>query len=110
MGQDVNYFFCAGRTAGEGSIAGVIVHIRRGIGVLGRIPCVAGGRTYVAGTIAATLLAYRVLYYFIPLLLALLVCYLITGEPGGEKLRAAKRAGDGEISRRVSLSAQRIGK
>ncbi len=40
---------CAGRTAGASSIAGVIVHIPAGIGVLeARIHRVAGGRTCVA--------------------------------------------------------------
>ncbi len=73
-GSGCELFLCAGRTAGEGSIAGTSSlysgrHRRAG----GRIPCVAGGRTYVAGTIIAALLAYRVLLLFYSLLLAL-VC------------------------------------
>ncbi len=76
MGQDVNYFFVLGVLL-VSSIAGVIVHIPAGIGVLEAVflALLAGEHTS-QGTIIAALLAYRVLYYFIPLLLAL-VCYLI---------------------------------
>ncbi|VDZ80001.1 Inner membrane protein YbhQ [Salmonella bongori] len=88
MGQGVNYFFVLGVLL-VSSIAGVIVHIPAGIGVLEAVflALLAGEHTS-QGTIIAALLAYRVLYYFIPLLLAL-ICYPDTGEPGekaaGEK-------------------------
>ncbi|SUG67057.1 Inner membrane protein YbhQ [Salmonella enterica subsp. enterica] len=101
MGQDVNYFFVLGVLL-VSSIAGVIVHIPAGIGVLEAVflALLAGEHTS-QGTIIAALLAYRVLYYFIPLLLAL-VCYLIL-ESRAKKAAGEKRAGDGEInlSRRV---------
>lgn len=86
MGQDVNYFFVLGVLL-VSSIAGVIVHIPAGIGVLEAVflALLAGEHTS-QGTIIAALLAYRVLYYFIPLLLAL-VCYLIL-ESRAKKLRA----------------------
>lgn len=100
MGQDVNYFFVLGVLL-VSSIAGVIVHIPAGIGVLEAVflALLAGEHTS-QGTIIAALLAYRVLYYFIPLLLAL-VCYLIPR--AGRRSCGRKRAGDGEInlSRRV---------
>ena len=70
----MNYFFVLGVLL-VSSIAGVIVHIPAGIGVLEAvfIALLAGEHTS-KGTIIAALLAYRVLYYFIPLLLAL-ICY-----------------------------------
>ena len=86
LGQDVNYFFVLGVLL-VSSIAGVIVHIPAGIGVLEAvfIALLAGEHTS-QGTIIAALLAYRLLYYFMPLMLAL-VCYLLL-ESRAKKLRA----------------------
>ena len=86
LGQDVNYFFVLGVLL-VSSIAGVIVHIPAGIGVLEAvfIALLAGEHTS-QGAIIAALLAYRMLYYFLPLLLAL-VCYLLL-ESRAKKLRA----------------------
>jgi len=86
LGEDVNYFFVLGVLL-VSSIAGVIVHIPAGIGVLEAvfIALLAGEHTS-QGTIIAALLAYRMLYYFLPLLLAL-VCYLML-ESRAKKLRA----------------------
>lgn len=86
MGQSVNFFFVLGVLL-VSSIAGVIVHIPAGIGVLEAvfIALLAGEHTS-QGTIIAALLAWRVLYYFIPLLLAL-ICYLVL-ESRAKKLRA----------------------
>ena len=85
LGQGVDYFFVLGVLL-VSSIAGVIVHIPAGIGVLEAvfIALLAGEETS-QGLIIAALLAYRVLYYFIPLLLAL-VCYLVL-ESRAKKLR-----------------------
>ncbi|WP_054179983.1 lysylphosphatidylglycerol synthase domain-containing protein [Trabulsiella odontotermitis] len=85
LGQSVDYFFVLGVLL-VSSIAGVIVHIPAGIGVLEAvfIALLAGEHTS-QGTIIAALLAYRVLYYFIPLLLAL-ICYLWL-ESRAKKLR-----------------------
>lgn len=90
LGQSVNYFFVLGVLL-VSSIAGVIVHIPAGIGVLEAvfIALLAGEHTS-KGTIIAALLAYRVLYYFIPLLLAL-ICYLLL-ESRAKKLRAKNEA------------------
>ena len=90
LGQSVNYFFVLGVLL-VSSIAGVIVHIPAGIGVLEAvfIALLAGEHTS-KGTIIAALLAYRVLYYFIPLLLAL-ICYLLL-ERQAKKLRAKNEA------------------
>ncbi|HBC9289575.1 lysylphosphatidylglycerol synthase domain-containing protein [Escherichia ruysiae] len=90
LGQSVNYFFVLGVLL-VSSIAGVIVHIPAGIGVLEAvfIALLAGEHTS-KGTIIAALLAYRVLYYFIPLLLAL-ICYLLL-ESQAKKLRAKNEA------------------
>ncbi|VTQ52724.1 Inner membrane protein ybhN [Campylobacter jejuni] len=86
LGQEVNYFFVLGVLL-VSSIAGVIVHIPAGIGVLEAvfIALLAGEHTS-QGAIIAALLAYRMLYYFLPLLLAL-VCYLLL-ESRAKKLRA----------------------
>lgn len=55
------------------SIAGVIVHIPAGIGVLeGVFIALLAGSHVNQGTLLAALLAYRLLYFFIPLLLATL--------------------------------------
>ncbi|HHU0690018.1 lysylphosphatidylglycerol synthase domain-containing protein [Citrobacter sp. Marseille-Q3906] len=85
LGQGVDYFFVLGVQL-VSSIAGVIVHIPAGIGVLEAvfIALLAGEETS-QGLIIAALLAYRVLYYFLPLLLAL-VCYLVL-ESRAKKLR-----------------------
>ncbi len=85
LGQDVNYFFVLGVLL-VSSIAGVIVHIPAGIGVLEAvfIALLAGEHTS-QGTIIAALLAYRMLYYIAPLLLAL-VGYLVL-ESRAKKLR-----------------------
>ncbi|MCI3807503.1 hypothetical protein MQA04_21870, partial [Escherichia coli] len=90
LGQSVNYFFVLGVLL-VSSIAGVIVHIPAGIGVLEAvfIALLAGEHTS-KGSIIAALLAYRVLYYFIPLLLAL-ICYLLL-ESQAKKLRAKNEA------------------
>ena len=75
LGQDVNYFFVLGVLL-VSSIAGVIVHIPAGIGVLEAVfIALLAGEHVSNGTIIAALLAYRMLYFIAPLLLAI-VCYL----------------------------------
>ena len=86
MGHQANYFFVLGVLL-VSSIAGVIVHIPAGIGVLEAVfLALLAGEHMSQGVIIAALLAYRVLYYFIPLLLAL-IAYLIL-ESRAKKLRA----------------------
>jgi len=86
MGQQANYFFVLGVLL-VSSIAGVIVHIPAGIGVLEAVfIALLAGEHISQGMIIAALLAYRVLYYFIPLLLAL-IAYLLL-ESRAKKLRA----------------------
>lgn len=76
LGQQANFFFVLGVLL-VSSIAGVIVHIPAGIGVLeGVFLALLAGEHTSQGVIIAALLAYRVLYYFLPLLLAL-IGYLI---------------------------------
>ena len=90
LGQSVNYFFVLGVLL-VSSIAGVIVHIPAVIGVLEAVfIALLAGEHITKGTIIAALLAYRVLYYFIPLLLAL-ICYLLL-ESQAKKLRAKNEA------------------
>jgi hypothetical protein len=86
LAQEVNYFFVLGVLL-VSSIAGVIVHIPAGIGVLEAvfIALLAGEQTS-QGSIIAALLAYRMLYYFIPLALAT-VAYLLL-ESRAKKLKA----------------------
>ena len=86
MGHQTNFFFVLGVLL-VSSIAGVIVHIPAGIGVLEAVFLALLAREHTSqGVIIAALLAYRVLYYFIPLLLAL-IAYLIL-ESRAKKLRA----------------------
>ena len=86
MGEDINYFFVLGVLL-VSSIAGVIVHIPAGIGVLEAVfIALLAGEHVSHGTIIAALLAYRMLYYFLPLGLAT-VCYLVL-ESRAKKLRA----------------------
>ncbi|MRS13859.1 UPF0104 family protein [Enterobacteriaceae bacterium RIT691] len=86
LGQSINYFFVLGVLL-VSSIAGVIVHIPAGIGVLEAVfIALLAGEHASQGTIIAALLAYRVLYFFIPLALAT-VCYLGL-ESRAKKLRA----------------------
>jgi len=86
MGHQANFFFVLGVLL-VSSIAGVIVHIPAGIGVLEAVflALLAGEHTS-QGVIIAALLAYRMLYYFLPLALAT-VCYLVL-ESRAKKLRA----------------------
>lgn len=86
LGQQANYFFVLGVLL-VSSIAGVIVHIPAGIGVLEAVflALLAGEHTS-QGVIIAALLAWRTIYYFIPLALATL-CYLVL-ESRAKKLRA----------------------
>ncbi|MBS6737087.1 MULTISPECIES: YbhN family protein [Phytobacter] len=86
MGHQANFFFVLGVLL-VSSIAGVIVHIPAGIGVLEAVfLALLAGEHMSQGVIIAALLAYRVLYYFIPLLLAL-IAYLVL-ESRAKKLRA----------------------
>lgn len=86
MGQSVDYFFVLGVLL-VSSVAAVIVHIPAGIGVLEAVfVALLAGEAISSGSIIAALLVWRVLYYFIPLLLAL-VAYLLL-ESQAKKLRA----------------------
>lgn len=86
IGEDVNYFFVLGVLL-VSSIAGVIVHIPAGIGVLEAVfIALLAGEHVSQGTIIAALLAYRMLYYFLPLALAT-ICYLLL-ESRAKKLKA----------------------
>ena len=76
LGQQVDYFLVLGVLL-VSSIAGVIVHIPAGIGVLEAVfIAMLSGEDISRGAIIAALLAYRALYYFLPLLLAA-IGYLI---------------------------------
>lgn len=85
LGMKTDFFFVLGVLL-VSSIAGVIVHIPAGIGVLEAVfIALLAGEHVAQGTIIAALLAYRVLYYFLPLLLAL-IGYLAL-ESRAKKLR-----------------------
>ncbi|WP_338562344.1 lysylphosphatidylglycerol synthase domain-containing protein [Erwinia sp. E_sp_B01_3] len=63
------------------SIAGVIIHIPAGIGVLEAVfLALLGGEHLSHGSIIAALLAYRVIYFIAPLLLALVLYLLLEGK------------------------------
>jgi len=75
LGRDIGYPMVLGVLL-ISSIAGVIIHIPAGIGVLEAVfLALLSGQHASHGTIIAALLAYRVLYFILPLLLAL-VLYL----------------------------------
>ncbi|MFC3394437.1 lysylphosphatidylglycerol synthase domain-containing protein [Brenneria rubrifaciens] len=91
MGEAVGYFFLLGVLL-ISSIAGVIVHIPAGIGVLEAVfIALLAGEPVSRGTIIAALLAYRTLYYFLPLCLAT-IGYLIL-ESRAKKLRTRQARG-----------------
>jgi len=76
LGRQVDYPIVLGVLL-ISSIAGVIIHIPAGIGVLEAVfLALLSGQHASHGTIIAALLAYRVLYFILPLLLAL-VLYLV---------------------------------
>ena len=86
LGMRADFFFVLGVLL-VSSIAGVIVHIPAGIGVLEAVFIALLASEHVSqGIIIAALLAYRVLYYFLPLLLALVGYLLLEGR--AKKLRA----------------------
>jgi len=86
LGSEINYFLVLGVLL-VSSIAGVIVHIPAGIGVLEAVfIALLAGEHVSQGAIIAALLAYRMIYYFLPLALAT-VCYLAL-ESRAKKLRA----------------------
>jgi glycosyltransferase 2 family protein len=86
LGKDVHYFFVLGVLL-VSSIAGVIVHIPAGIGVLEAVfIALLAGEHASQGTIIAALLAYRMFYFFIPLALAT-IGYLVL-ESRAKKLKA----------------------
>lgn len=69
------------------SIAGAITHVPGGLGVLEAIFVALLGEQVPKGTVLATLIGYRVIYYLIPLAVAA-VSYLII-EGRAKKMRAA---------------------
>ncbi|GHK53044.1 hypothetical protein KPZU09_27800 [Klebsiella pneumoniae] len=76
LGSEINYFLVLGVLL-VSSIAGVIIHIPAGIGVLEAVfIAMLSGEDISKGAIIAALLAWRALYYFLPLLLAT-VAYLL---------------------------------
>lgn len=95
LGQNINYFFVLGVLL-VSSIAGVIVHIPAGIGVLEAVfMALLAGEDTSQGTIIAALLAYlrAVLFYSATAGAGVLFA---AGE-SGEKAAGKKREGDGEM-------------
>ncbi len=103
LGSEINYFLVLGVLL-VSSIAGVIIHIPAGIGVLEAVfIAMLSGEDISKGAIIAALLAWRALYYFLPLLLAT-VAYLLAGEPG-EKAAAKEPAQAGPRMKRPGRAA-----
>ncbi|MEB7601300.1 lysylphosphatidylglycerol synthase domain-containing protein [Raoultella terrigena] len=85
LGQEVNYFLVLGALL-VSSIVGVVVHIPAGIGVLEAVfIAMLSAEPVSRGAVIAALLAYRLLYYFLPLAIATMG-YLIL-ESQAKKLR-----------------------
>ncbi|VFS41569.1 Inner membrane protein ybhN [Serratia liquefaciens] len=103
MGSEINYFLVLGVLL-VSSIAGVIIHIPAGIGVLEAVfIAMLSGEDISKGAIIAALLAWRALYYFLPLLLAT-VAYLLL-ESRGEKTAAKEPAQAGPRMKRPGRAA-----
>ncbi|WP_413725743.1 lysylphosphatidylglycerol synthase domain-containing protein [Sodalis sp. RH16] len=78
------------------SIAGVIVHIPAGIGVLEAVfVAMLGGEHLSHGTIIAALLAYRAIYFIAPLLLAIVLYFGL--ESRADALRAKTPSRDKNV-------------
>jgi uncharacterized membrane protein YbhN (UPF0104 family) len=85
LGQEVSYFLVLGALL-VSSIVGVVVHIPAGIGVLEAVfIAMLSAEPISRGAVIAALLAYRLLYYFLPLAIAT-IGYLIL-ESQAKKLR-----------------------
>ncbi|MEF3101221.1 lysylphosphatidylglycerol synthase domain-containing protein [Raoultella terrigena] len=85
LGQEVSYFLVLGALL-VSSIVGVVVHIPAGIGVLEAVfIAMLSAEPVSRGAVIAALLAYRLLYYFLPLAIATMG-YLIL-ESQAKKLR-----------------------
>ncbi|WP_159237239.1 lysylphosphatidylglycerol synthase domain-containing protein [Raoultella terrigena] len=85
LGQEVSYFLVLGALL-VSSIVGVVVHIPAGIGVLEAVfIAMLSAEPLSRGAVIAALLAYRLLYYFLPLAIATMG-YLIL-ESQAKKLR-----------------------
>ena len=85
LGQKVSYFLVLGALL-VSSIVGVVVHIPAGIGVLEAVfIAMLSAEPVSRGAVIAALLAYRLLYYFLPLAIATMG-YLIL-ESQAKKLR-----------------------
>jgi uncharacterized membrane protein YbhN (UPF0104 family) len=85
LGQEVSYFLVLGALL-VSSIVGVVVHIPAGIGVLEAVfIAMLSAEPISRGAVIAALLAYRLLYYFLPLAIATMG-YLIL-ESQAKKLR-----------------------
>ncbi|WP_159870627.1 MULTISPECIES: lysylphosphatidylglycerol synthase domain-containing protein [unclassified Raoultella] len=85
LGQEVSYFLVLGALL-VSSIVGVVVHIPAGIGVLEAVfIAMLSAESISRGAVIAALLAYRLLYYFLPLAIATMG-YLIL-ESQAKKLR-----------------------
>lgn len=70
-----------------GAIAGVITHIPAGLGVLETIFITLLQHQLSKGTILAALIGYRVIYFLIPLAIAILIYFIF--ESRAKKLRAS---------------------
>lgn len=95
LGQEVSYFLVLGALL-VSSIVGVVVHIPAGIGVLEAVfIAMLSAEPVSRGAVIAALLAYRLLYYFLPLAIATMG-YLIL-ESQAKKLREKnqRRLADG---------------
>ncbi|QIT29830.1 lysylphosphatidylglycerol synthase domain-containing protein [Raoultella terrigena] len=85
LGQEVSYFLVLGALL-VSSIVGVVVHIPAGLGVLEAVfIAMLSAEPVSRGAVIAALLAYRLLYYFLPLAIATMG-YLIL-ESQAKKLR-----------------------
>ncbi|MCJ1887133.1 lysylphosphatidylglycerol synthase domain-containing protein [Pseudomonas sp. LA21] len=74
------------------SIAGVVLHVPAGLGVLETVFITVLREHFSRGALLAALIGYRVLYFLVPLLLACLVYLWLERRARKLKRRAARRA------------------
>lgn len=95
MAQQVDYFLVLGVLL-VSSIAGVIVHIPAGIGVLEAVfIAMLSAESISHGAIIAALLAWRALYYFLPLLIATVGYPLLESRAKTLRERNQRKLADG---------------
>lgn len=87
-----------------GAVAGVVAHIPAGLGVLEAVFIAMLGGQLPRGELLAALIAYRAIYYLLPLAAAMAVYLLLEMRAGAGKPR--RKTGKRALTRRAALRAR----